>query len=534
MQIESYFLTERKNNSNCYENCSYYYYFDEYDNYRCTEICPIKFNKLIKFTNKCIDNCKNDDTFIYEYDNICYKECPNGTLLSESNEEYLCIEGDSLSNNDKAHINSAIKELIFNNLKNYNDSYLEKKDKILKKIQAVFNDGFNTNDIEKGEDLVLTEDEITYTITTTLNQNQKRNNNESTIHLGECEKKLIDKYNISKNESLYLLKVDAIIDNIPKVEYEVYYSFNNNNNFTKLDLSICKNIKIDISIPIVIPNKEIDKYNKSSDLYNNICYTLTTESRTDKSLKDRQNEYLNNNISACEEDCEFSQYDYLNNKAICSCFTKIKLPLISEIKVDKDKMVSNFKNIKNVGNFKNLNCIKLLFNKKNIFKNSANYIMIILLVLCIISLFIFLNYDYIKIICYINTLSEKKEENNIINLKKESEVDNNKNYNYNKRRRKQSINNKNNKNAEVNQKKSTEKKYQSLSLNINPVHQNNYFMNNSKNNQNNNKIIKTKRKKVKKKSKSIKKSNNNIIINNPDNSNSQFKIKSYRIKKRVF
>ena len=175
-----------------------------------------------------------------------------------------------------------------------------------------------------------------------MNQNQKRNNNESTIHLGDCENKLKEKYNISKNESLYLIKVDILIDNIPKVEYEVYYPFNTDN-FTKLDLSICKNIKIDISIPIIISNKEIDKYNRNSSLYNDICHTFTSESGTDKPLKDRQNEYLNNNISACEENCEFSEYDNINKKAICSCFTKIKLPLISEIKVDKEKMMSNFK-----------------------------------------------------------------------------------------------------------------------------------------------------------------------------------------------
>lgn len=45
------------------------------------------------------------------------------------------------------------------------------------------------------------------------------------------------------------------------------------NNLTLLDLSVCNNLKIEISIPINIPFNDIDKYNKSSALYNDLCYT---------------------------------------------------------------------------------------------------------------------------------------------------------------------------------------------------------------------------------------------------------------------
>ena len=45
---------------------------------------------------------------------------------------------------------------------------------------------------------------------------------------------------------------------IPKVEYEVYYPFYNNN-LKKLNLSLCKGTKIEISIPVKI-NDTLDKY----------------------------------------------------------------------------------------------------------------------------------------------------------------------------------------------------------------------------------------------------------------------------------
>ena len=98
-----------------------------------------------------------------------------------------------------------------------------------------------------------------------------------------------------------------------------------NNESNKLNLSKCQNMKIDISIPIDIPSNEIDKHNSSSGFYNDICYTLTTEDLTDEPLKDRQNDCINNNMSICEEDCDFTIYDKIKKKAICSCFVKIEL-----------------------------------------------------------------------------------------------------------------------------------------------------------------------------------------------------------------
>ena len=151
----------------------------------------------------------------------------------------------------------------------------------------------------------------------------------------------------------------------------------------------------------------MDKYNKSSPLYNDICYTLTSENRTDKILKDRQKDFVNNNLSVCEEDCEFTEYDYKIKKALCSCYTKIKLPFISEINIDKDKMLSNFKNIKNIGNFKMLKCMNLLYDINNIYKNSAIYITVILFVFSIISIFGFFCFNIHIIDKQITKLSNK-------------------------------------------------------------------------------------------------------------------------------
>ena len=342
--------------------------------------------------------------------------------------QYLSNKSQTDINEQNYSIYNLIDQLLFHNFNktiNYNNMNLtqENQNEILKTIQNIIQNGFDIEIFEDSNIPSLTVGNFTYTITSTLVQEMNKKNNNIKVDLGECENELKDKYNISKNDSLYLLIVNGKVDNIPKVEYEVFYPFSSNN-FSVLNLSYCKDMTIDISIPIDIPIDELDKYNKSSGLYNDICYTLTTESETDIILNDRRNEFLNKNYSICEENCDFTEYDNITKRAKCSCKAKLQLPLISEIKVDKNKLLSNFKDIRNIGNFKMLKCTHLLFNKDNIFKNSANYITIFLLFISTLAIFIFAFYNIVKIKEFI--INKFKSSNLIIitddnnNIKKDN------------------------------------------------------------------------------------------------------------------
>ena len=55
---------------------------------------------------------------------------------------------------------------------------------------------------------------------------------------------------------------------IPKIYYEVYYPLFGGENI-KLDLTVCSNLNIDISIPANLSDN-IDKNNASSGFYNDI------------------------------------------------------------------------------------------------------------------------------------------------------------------------------------------------------------------------------------------------------------------------
>ena len=154
------------------------------------------------------------------------------------------------------------------------------------------------------------------------------NNNITRIDLDNCVALLRNYYNISINESLYIKKVDIIQDEMKtlKVEYDLYANLFGNK-LINLNLSVCRKSKISIYIPITLSDN-IDKYNISSGYYNDICYTTTTEDGTDILLKDRQKEYIDKDYIVCQEDCDFSEYDYDNFVAKCSCVIKDLMNLL--------------------------------------------------------------------------------------------------------------------------------------------------------------------------------------------------------------
>ena len=131
-------------------------------------------------------------------------------------------------------------------------------------------------------------------------------------------------------------KIDIIQDgmNTLKVEFDVYAKLFGNQ-LINLNLTVCGKSKILIFIPFIL-NDNIDKYNSSSGYYNDICYITTSEYGTDIILKDRKNEFINKNRIICQEDCDFSDYDYETLVAKCSCDVKECAEEFADMKIDKN------------------------------------------------------------------------------------------------------------------------------------------------------------------------------------------------------
>jgi surface protein len=147
-----------------------------YPNYynNCSDIC---FNKTIKIkineNNTCSFDCINDEVYKFEYKNMCYESCPNGTHNSTSN-NFICEE-DTIENNI---CNNSCN--VINFLKNIciisNDNIICKDDIIIKIRKAILNGLFDSlieeDIINKNKDLYTENDNIIYQLTSTYNQNK--------------------------------------------------------------------------------------------------------------------------------------------------------------------------------------------------------------------------------------------------------------------------------------------------------------------------------------------------------------------------
>ena len=314
------FLNDSKYQNNCYKKCNFYYYFDEFDIYNCTEeeVCPEKYNKLIKEKNRCIDNCEKDNIYKYEFNNTCYEQCPNGTIqynftcfIEEIIEEDTYLNkiqeytaNKDIFNNETVNITYNImktnditnKVTILEEFYSYklitdiiNNSYFNYSNELIsdiiseeienESIENIINNlvnEINLIDINNGIDKKSTKDNLEFIFTSTKNQKNNKEKNNITVDLGLCEIILKNEYNISENESLYILEIIYEEEGmkIPKILYEVYSILYNDSNLIKLNLSYCQDTKIEISISVTL-NDSLDKYDPKSGYYNDICYKVT-------------------------------------------------------------------------------------------------------------------------------------------------------------------------------------------------------------------------------------------------------------------
>ena len=382
----------------------------------CSDVCFYEYKKIIYDIKKCVFNCP--DEYKFEYNDICYSSCPDGS----HNINNMCIKNnDNFTSLYNYYINY-FKDIIKKNntLNNKDNIIINIENELIKNNLDIYIENII---IKENKDLLIKENNIIYQLTSTYNQNNNEYNNISTINLGECETKLRIYYNINDDVALIIFKLDIFEDGllIPIIEYKVY----NYKTKDELNLNICNDIKININIPVNIDENNLFKYNSSHEYYNDICYPYTTENKTDIILKDRRDEYIKyikNNMSLCETNCKYTKYDYNTKKASCECFIKIKFPLLSEIEINKDKLLANFINIKNSININVIKCYKQLSDIEGLKNNLGNYIIgsIIILIFILSVLFKIKGYIIIKNKIYeiIRTtikINKIKNNNNILN-----------------------------------------------------------------------------------------------------------------------
>ena len=391
------------NKTNCDKICKYYYYFNSLNERKCTseDKCPEEYSKLIIKEGRCIDDCKNDNIYKFEYENNCYESYPQDLLPS---------------------INTSCTVLhFFKRLCKINNMDINKIQSFILNILDSIKNG-ELNDLlsnvigEYKEDIIISDRNVTYELTSSFNQNNKEYENISNIELGECENILKEKYNIDKNETLIIFKVDYILEglNIPLIKYSIF------NPKTKVELEEkhCKNTKIIMNIPVSIDEKDLDKYDPSSNYYNDKCFPYFNEKGVDMTLYDRKIEYNKNNMSLCQIGCEFQEYNSKTKKVNCKCDiqSKITVSLFLNSIILKEELIHKFIDIKKTANLGVIKCYKLFFTKEGLISNIGSYILLSILFFFFILSNLFYNKGF-------NEIKNKIYE--IIKIKKENELNNN-------------------------------------------------------------------------------------------------------------
>ena len=140
-----------------------------------------------------------------------------------------------------------------------NETKLNPTDKLIQNFKFDLINNFDFSSLDNKINSETETKKISIELVTTNDEKNKESKNETSINLVDCEIKLKETYGISNESSLYILKIEVNETGmkIPKIEYEVYYPLNDSN-LLKLDLSIRKDDKIELSIPVFI-DEEIEK-----------------------------------------------------------------------------------------------------------------------------------------------------------------------------------------------------------------------------------------------------------------------------------
>lgn len=328
-----------------------------------------------------------------------------GEQSTKESEIYIPSEE---SNLERKELAQKLIDIIFGN-KNGSIFFNEKELGEPNETYSILSD-FLTNgkvNLSSGdEDIIVKQENYVYQITTTDNQkNSDYNSETSIIDLGECER--IIKRNISYEEDptpLIILKIDIQKDDQKStgVEYSVYNPYTKK----KINLDICSSTKITVIAPVKLTSDEsslydnlneqgYDLFDSNNSFYQDFCTPYTSKDGTDVILIDRKKNYYNENVTLCEDDCDYEKVSTENKKVFCKCSVKNQVDLaISNF--NGEKFLENFYNVKAYTNYQVLTCYKLVFSSR-VKKNICFYIFIILFIAFLTSMILNLIFTLKKI-----------------------------------------------------------------------------------------------------------------------------------------
>ena len=253
---------------------------------------------------------------------------------------------------------------------------------------------FSENDNSVKSLKMIDKNNFYFKITTTNEQsssnqspsNPLENSRESIIDLKECTDILKREYGYDNDTNFIILKYENDADtNDKSVQYEVYAPGSD----TKLDLSVCSEVKIDIYIPVILDEKTQELYDdlkaqgynlfdKNDKFYKDICTPYKSPNGTDVLLSDRFNDFFLANQLTCQANCEYSNYNPDTGLLKCECdIVDEEINTEEPTKITAKSIGKSFYNVLKYSNYKVLICYKLVFRNETFKTNIGSSLTII-------------------------------------------------------------------------------------------------------------------------------------------------------------
>ena len=376
-KLQYEFRNDFSNDKTCYEKCPYNYYYDSNNDNICTlePTCPNDM-KLIESKKRCIDICKNDNRYKFEYNGKCFQRCPVNTRnsLEDNNICEEGVEGDNTE--EEKECNLKINEFdLFNdtltvdNLNSFTTNYASKygnSDNYITKLENDYFKIFIYNNIvclkKVSQDAKLVDFGNNYL---SLLGN---------LHLSEPIVTIVtDK---KSNESSYALahpttgeilnNLNNALRNTEIIELEDIYSLLSNIDEKRREYII-----------YMLKQEKIDLFDPSNDFYTNLCFYYDSPNNKDIPMKDRP--YFFANINKCESRCTYQGIDYALAKFKCECtFQTYSNDNTQGSPSTGGQSYNKYPKKKSSTNIEVFKCMKDVFKSKY-FKNCAGGIIMLIL-----------------------------------------------------------------------------------------------------------------------------------------------------------
>ena len=267
-----------------------------------------------------------------------------------------------------------------------------------------------------------------FQITNSLNQLVSNDNDFSNIDLGDCERVLKEAYGIDPSMSLIFFKSENIASS--GVDRDIQYEVYNPITYEKLNLSICEDTKVKITIPLEISEDVLaliqnvldqgyNPFDLNDRFYREICTPYNSENGTDV-LLDAREEYVYSTIAeeaTCPSGCEMSSYSLDSKYITCECNADDELVALDLNHVSAANVMNSFLSTLKHSNYKVMICYNLVFNFKIFCHNYGSILTLILFVIYVLFMICYCCKEINPIKVSISKLlfeEQKKDSDNII------------------------------------------------------------------------------------------------------------------------